>query len=85
VVFSITPPPLEVRMLLYASLACTVSVEVLVPLAGMEAGLGLIEVLTALAGPATKFTEPGFPMTPPAMVPVILAVPAVVEEVNIAV
>jgi hypothetical protein len=85
VVFNVTTPPLDVRRLLYASLACTVIVEVLVPLAGIEAGLGLIEVLAALTGPATKFTGVGFPMTAPAMVPVMLAVPAVVEEVNIAV
>jgi hypothetical protein len=71
-------------LLLFASFSCTVSVEVFVPLAMIEVGLAVIVVLAALTG-AVKATEVGFPMPAPAMVPMMLAVPAVVEEVNIAV
>jgi hypothetical protein len=59
-------------------------VEVFVPLATIEGGLAVIVVLAALTS-AVKATEVGFPMVAPAMVPVMLAVPTVVEEVNIAV
>jgi hypothetical protein len=53
-------------------------------LATIEGGLAVMVVLAALIS-AVNNTEIGFPMATPAMVPVMLAVPAVVEEVNIAV
>jgi len=84
-VLSVTVPALEARLLLLASPACTVRVEVLDPLAVIEAGLALIVVLAALTGPGEKATEVECPMAVPAMVPVMFAVPAVVEEVNVAV
>jgi hypothetical protein len=59
-------------------------VEALVPLATIEDGLAVIVVLAALIS-AVNATEVSFPMATPAMVPVMLAVPAVVEEINIAV
>jgi hypothetical protein len=72
-------------LLLFASLACTVTVDVLVPLAVIEGGLALIVVLAALNGAAVKTTEAGLPIVPPAMVPVMLAVPTVAGEVKVAV
>jgi hypothetical protein len=66
------------------SLACTVIVEVLIPSAVMEAGLALIVVLAALNTPL-NVTEAGWPMSVAAMVPVMLAVPGMAAEVNIAV
>jgi hypothetical protein len=80
-----TVPALDVRLLLWASLACTLTVEVLVPLAVIEAGLALIVVLAALKGAEAKTTEAGLPIAPPAMVPVMLPVPTVAGEVNVAV
>jgi hypothetical protein len=85
VVLSITVPPLEVRLLLFASLACTVSVKVLTPSAAIVAGLALMTVFAALTGPGTKATQVGTPIATPLMVPVIYAEPTVVEEVKIAV
>jgi hypothetical protein len=71
-------------LLPFASSPCTVIVEVFVPLATIEVGLAVMVVLAALIS-AVNATEVGCPMATPAMVPVMLAVPAVVEEVNIAV
>jgi hypothetical protein len=84
-VLNVTVPPLVTKLLLFASLACTVTVEVLVPLAVIEAGLALIVVLAALKGAEAKTTEAGLPIAPPAMVPVMLPVPTVAGEVNVAV
>jgi hypothetical protein len=66
-------------------MACTVTVDVLVPLAVIEGGLALIVVLAALTGPGAKVTEVECPIAVPAIVPVMFAVPAVVEEVKVAV
>jgi hypothetical protein len=82
VVLSVTVPMVNV-LLPFASSPCTVMVEVFAPLATIEGGLAVMVVLAALIS-AVNDTETGFPMSTPAMVPV-MAVPAVVEAVNIAV
>jgi hypothetical protein len=84
VVLNVTVPLLTVILTPFASLACTVTLEVLVPSAAIAAGLALIVVLAALNGPV-KITEVGYPIAVTAIVPVIIAVPVVVEEVKIAV
>jgi hypothetical protein len=83
-VFNVTVPLLMVILMPLASLACTVTLEVLVPSAGIKAGLALIVVFAGLNAPV-KITEVDSPIVVPAMVPVMIAVPVVVEEVNIAV
>ena len=47
VVLKVTVPPLALNLLPLASFACTVRVEVLVPLARMEPGLALIAEFAA--------------------------------------
>ena len=84
VALNVTVPLLTVILTSLASLACTVTLEVLVPSAGIAAGLALIVVFAGLNAPV-KITEVGCPIVVPAMVPVMFAVPVVVEEVNIAV
>jgi hypothetical protein len=59
-------------------------VEVLIPSAVIVVGLALIVEFAGLSAPV-KITEVGSPIVAPAMVPVMLAVPVVVGEVNIAV
>jgi hypothetical protein len=51
VVDNVTVPPLATKLLLAASFACTVIVEVEAPSAVIEAGLGVIVVFPALTGP----------------------------------
>jgi hypothetical protein len=84
VVLNVTVPLLTVILTPLASLACTFIVEVLIPSAVIAAGLALIVVFAGFSAPV-KITEVGWPIVAPAMVPVMLTVPTVVEEVNIAV
>ena len=71
-----TVAPPAVRLLLFASRACTVIVWVLVPLAVMEAVGGLMVECAALAAPGEK-----------AMLPLVtaakLVIPAVAVAVNV--
>ena len=60
-------------------------VDVLVPLAVMEAGDAVIVEVVALAAPGTKLTVSLSVMETPPTVPVIVDVPIVVDEVKIAV
>ena len=84
-VLSATVPPLLVRLLPFASLSCTVIVVVLVPLAVMEEAAAVIVEVTVEAGPGTKFTVSLSVIGLPFSVPVMVAVPVVVEDVSVAV
>ena len=86
VVPNTTVPPELVRLLPLLSLACTVMVEVLLPLAVILVGEALITVCATLTAPGINVTvalPP--PMATPPMVPDTVAVPVVVLLVNVAV
>jgi hypothetical protein len=61
-----------------------VIVAVLVPLATIEVGEAEIVDVAVEAVPDVKVTEAEFDMAPPFRVPVILAVPVLVDEVSVA-
>ena len=77
-------PPL-VRLVPAASLSCTVMVEVLLPSAVIELGDAEIVEVAGEATPAVKVTVALLVMAAPFRVPVIVAVPGVVEDVSVAV
>ena len=60
-------------------------VDVLVPLAVIEVGDAVMVEVVALAAPGTKLTVSLSVIDTPPTVPVIVDVPAVVAEVNVAV
>ena len=71
--------------LLLASTKVTVIVEIVEPSAATDVGLADTVEIDALTAPAVKVTFVGYPIAVPLIVPVIFAIPAVVEEVRIAV
>jgi hypothetical protein len=85
VVDKVTTDPPVVRLFPLASLACTVIKEVLIPSATIEVGVALIVEVTALAVPGVKVTLAVVVTGVPFIVPVTVAVPAVVDEANVAV
>ena len=84
-VFNVTVAPPVVRLFPLISLACTVIVVVLIPFAAMEASSDVIVEVVAEAGPGTKVTTSLSVIATPPSVPVIVAVPVVVEDVKVAV
>jgi hypothetical protein len=85
VVPSATVPPLAVRLLPFASFSCTVIVDVLVPFAVMDVGDAVIVDCARLAAPAVKVTVAVAVIALPLSVPEIVALPASVGDVNVAV
>ena len=84
VVDSVTVSPPVVRLLPLASLSCTVIIEVDVPLAVMEVGAAVINEVVAAGAPGLKLTVALSVMADPFTVPEMVAVPAVVAEVSVA-
>jgi hypothetical protein len=86
VVARVTTPPLAVRLFPLASLACTVMVDWVSPLATRVVGLATMVVVAALTTPGVRVTvgEVVVIALPPT-VPVMVAVPVVVGEVRVAV
>jgi hypothetical protein len=70
---------------LFASSKVTVIEEVLEPSAVTDEGFADTVDLPALTAPTVKVTFVGYPIAVPLMVPVIFAVPTVVEDVKVAV
>ena len=68
-----------------ASASVIVIMAVSVPLLRKVEGAALITEWVASAGPGTKAALPGWPMTPPPIVPVRVATTALVAEVRVAV
>ena len=85
VVASATVSPPEVRLLLLASTSWTVIVEVEAPSAVIDVGAALIREFEAFAGPGMKSTVALSVIAAALTVPVTVAVPAVVDEVSVAV
>jgi hypothetical protein len=84
VVLRATVPPLAVRLFPLASLSWTVIVEVLEPFATIEVGDAVIWDVAVAAGPGVKVTTSLSVIAFPFRVPVIVALPAVVDEVRVA-
>ena len=84
-VFRATVAPPVVMLLPFASLSCTVMVVVLVPLAVIEAAPAVMVEVAVEAGPGTKVTSSLSAIGLAFNVPVMVAVPAAVEEVKVAV
>jgi len=84
VVSVIVAPPI-VRLFPLMSFTCTVMIEVLVPLATIEEGDAVICVVAVLAAPGVKDTISLSVIADPFICPVMVAVPAVVDDVSVAV
>jgi hypothetical protein len=85
VVASATVAPPLVRLFEPASLSCTVMVDVLLPSATIEVGAAVMVEVTGEAAPAVKVTVALLAIAAPFNMPVIVAVPAMVEDVSVAV
>ena len=85
VVDNVTVAPPAVRLFPFASLPCTVITVVLVPFAVIEDDAAVMVDVAALIGPATNVTTSLSEIEEPPNVPVIVAVPEVVDDVNVAV
>ena len=85
VVDKVTDAPPVVILLPLASLSCTVIVVVLMPSAVMVLDAAVIVDVAALAGPGTKLTNSLSVMAAELTVPVTVAIPALVDEVSVAV
>ena len=85
VVDSVTVAPPVVRLFPFASFACTVIVVVLVPLAVIDDEAAVIVDVAALITPGTNVTTSLSAIEDPPRVPVMVAVPVVVEDVKVAV
>ncbi len=77
-------PPL-VRLFPFTSFNCKVIVDVLIPFAVIEAGDAVINEVAVEAAPTVNVTVALSVMELPFNVPVIVAVPVTVDEVNVAV
>ena len=85
VVVNVTVAPPVVRLFPFASLSCTVMVDVVMPSAVMEEGEAVINEVVVLAAPGAKITISLSAIDVPLIFPVIVAVPAIVDEVSVAV
>ena len=85
VVASATVPPLAMRLLPSASLSWTVTIEVLVPFATIEAGLALIVEVAVDAPPDVNATLAVFVRDAAFSLAEIVAEPVVAEDVSVAV
>ena len=77
-------PPL-VKLFPLASLSCTVMVDLLFPFAASDVGAAVMVEVTGEAAPAVKVTVALLAIAAPFNMPVIVAVPAMVEDVSVAV
>jgi len=82
---STTSPPLEIRLFSFGSFNCTVTVDVVTPLAVIDADEAVIVDRTVLAGPGVSATAASSLNVPPSSVPETVAVPTVVGDVKTAV
>ncbi len=73
------------RSLLKASFSCTLIVEVVAPSAVIDAGAAVISDVVASTAPGVNVTVSVSVIAAAFTVPVIVAVPVVVAEVNVAV
>ena len=78
-VASVTVSPPLSRLLLVASFSCTVIVDVVTPSAIIEVGVAVINDVAPSAGPGISVIVALSVMLPAFTVPVIVAVPVVVE------
>ena len=85
VLLNVTVAPPEVRLFPLVSLSWTVIVEVLVTFAVIDEGDAVIVEVDALAVPGTNVTVSLSVMATPPTVPVMTELPAVVDEVSVAV
>ena len=85
VVATTTVAPPVVRLLLLASLSWTVMVEVVAPSAVIDVGDAVINDVPVTAAPGVNVTVALSVIDDAFRVPVIVAVPVVVAEVNVAV
>ena len=85
VVATTTVAPPEVRLLLLASLSWTVMVEVVAPSAVIVVGEAVINEFPVVAAPGVKVTVALSVIDAAFRVPVTVAVPVVVADVNVAV
>ena len=83
-VLSVTVPPLDDRLLPFASLSCTVIVDVLDPFAVIDVGDAVIVDCATLAAPTVKFTTAVAVIALPLSVPEIVALPTIVGDVSTA-
>ena len=84
VVLKLTAPPLLLKLLPLASFSCTVTVAVLVPLATILLGVALSVLVIASTAPAVKVTVAVAVKAVDPNSPLILALPAVVADVKVA-
>ncbi len=84
-VASATVSPPLIRLLLKASLSCTVIVEVVTPSATIDVGAAVIRDVVASTAPGINVTVAVSVIAAAFTVPVIVAVPVVVAEVSVAV
>ena len=85
VVANVTASPPLVRLLLFASLSCTVIVDVLLPSAVMLVGDAVIVEVDAAAAPAVSVTVASSVIAAAFTVPVTVAEPVDVGDVRVAV
>ena len=85
VVASVIIAPPIVRLFPLMSFTWMVMIEVLVPLATIEEGDAVICVVAVLAAPGVKDTISLSVIADPFICPVMVAVPAVVDDVSVAV
>ena len=85
VVDKVTVAPPEIRLLPFASFNLTVMVDVLVPFAVIDAGAAVIVDVDALAAPGANVTVSLSVIAVPPTVPLMVALPAVVDEVSVTV
>ena len=84
VALKLTVPPLLVKLLPLASFSCTVTLAVLLPLAAMLVGEALSVLVLALALPVVKVTVAVAVKAVDPNCPLIVALPAVVADVKVA-
>jgi len=85
VVANVMVAPPFVRLFPFASLSCTVMVDVVTPSAAMEEGEAVINEVVALATPGVKITISLSVIDDPLIFPVTVTVPVTVDEVSVAV
>jgi hypothetical protein len=85
VLLSVTVAPPEVRLFPFTSFSCTIIVVVLVPLAVIDEEEAVINEVEAETAAGTNVITSLSVIDTPATLPVIVQVPAVVDEVRVAV
>ena len=83
-VVKLTMPPLLVKLLPLASFSCTLTLAMLLPLAAMLVGEALSVLVLTSAAPAVKITRAVAVKAVNPNRPLIVALPAVVADVKVA-